>query len=127
MSTLTKPQALHIDLPMEAIEALCRKYDVEELSVCGSVLRDDFRSDSDVDFLVRFRNDDAGAWMGKLTDLEGEISRVLGRKVDVVSRPAVEQSENYLRRKHILGSVRTIYVAAAPQQSAPAAQPPGGK
>ena len=83
---------LRIHLPLEAIESLCRKYGVEELSVFGSVLRDDFGPDSDIDFLVRFQNDDCGPWMGKLLDLEQELSRLLGRKVDVVTRGAVEQS-----------------------------------
>ena len=77
----------------------------------GSVLRDDFRPDSDIDFLVRFQNDDFGPWMGKLLDLEEGLSKLLGRKVDVVTRGAVEQSENYLRRTHILGNARVIYVA----------------
>ncbi len=102
---------LRIDLPLEAIEALCRKYGVEELSVFGSVLRDDFQPDSDVDFLVRFKNEDAGPWMAKLTDLEEDLSRLLGRRVDVVTRAAVEQTENYLRRAHILNSAKVVYVA----------------
>jgi predicted nucleotidyltransferase len=48
----------NLELPMEAIAELCRKYQVEELAVFGSVLRDDFRMDSDVDFLVTFQNHD---------------------------------------------------------------------
>jgi uncharacterized protein len=102
---------LRIELPLEAIEALCRKHGVAELSVFGSVLRNDFGPESDVDFLVRFKNDDAGPWMGKFIDLEQELSALLGRKVDVVDRGGVEQSENYLRRRHILSSARAIYVA----------------
>ncbi len=109
--TLLKPEAARIDLPLEALAAICRKYDVQQLDVFGSALREDFGPHSDVDFLVRFRNDDAGEWMGKLTDLEREISQLLGRKVDVVSRPAVEESQNYLRRRHILATAKVIYVA----------------
>lgn len=81
------------------------------MDVFGSVLREEFGPHSDVDFLVRFQNDDAGPWAGKLTDLAQEISALIGRKVDMVSRPAVEQSENYLRRRHILGTAKVIYVA----------------
>lgn len=47
-----------VNLPAEGIAALCRKYSVEVLSVFGSVLRVDFRPDSDVDFLVVFKNED---------------------------------------------------------------------
>ena len=102
---------LKVDLPRGAIETLCRKYGVEELSVFGSVLREDFREDSDVDFLVRFRDNDAGPWGSKYDELAGELSALLGRGVDVVDRAGVEQSENYLRREHILRSARVIYVA----------------
>ena len=109
--TLLKPNTVKLDLPLEAIAAICRRYGVQELAVFGSVLRDDFGPDSDVDFLVRFQNDDAGPWMGKLEDLARDISELVGRKVDVVSWPAVEESENYLRRRHILSSARAIYVA----------------
>jgi predicted nucleotidyltransferase len=108
---LASPDLAHISFPLERIADLCQKYDVQELSLFGSVLRDDFRPDSDVDFLVRFRNDDAGPWAGKLTDLERDLSQLLERAVDVVTWPAVEQSENYLRRREILSTAKTIYVA----------------
>lgn len=109
--TVTQPENLRVALPLEQIAAICEKYGVAELSVFGSALREDFRSDSDVDFIVQFLNDDAGAWSGKFADLENALSTLLGRKVDVASRRAIEQSENYLRRKHILKSARIIYVA----------------
>ena len=100
-----------LPLPRDAIDTLCRKYGVEELSVFGSVLRDDFRPDSDVDFLVRFKDGDSGPWMSKLDELAKELSALLGRKVDVVDRGGIEHSSNYLRREHILKSARVIYVA----------------
>lgn len=101
----------NLRLPPAEIADLCRKYGVEELWVFGSALRDDFRDDSDVDFLVVFQNDDAGPWMGKFMDLEEELSKLLGRKVDVADKRGVEHSENYIRRRHILNSARQVYVA----------------
>jgi uncharacterized protein len=109
--TLTKPDNIRVDLPLEQIVQVCRKYDVVELDIFGSALRDDLRPDSDIDFLVVFRNDDAGPWMGKYTDMEQELTSLLGRRVDVVSRRAVEQSDNYLRRRHILQTARLVYAA----------------
>ena len=106
-----KPDSCKLDLPLNRIIELCKKYTVKELSAFGSVLRDDFRPDSDVDFLVVFEHDDYGPWMSKMTDLEEELSSVLGREVDLVSKHGVEQSENYIRRQHILSHVRPIYVA----------------
>ncbi len=108
---ITRPDDIQLELPYREIEALCRGYDVVELSIFGSALRDDFRPDSDVDFLVVFRNNDLGPWMSKLTDFQAALGRLLERKVDVVARSSVEQSENYIRRRRILSSARTIYVA----------------
>ena len=111
MSTIHLPDNLHLTFPREGIAAVCQKYGVSELSVFGSVLRDDFRGDSDVDFLVIFRDHDAGPWLAKHQDMEEELGRLLGRRVEVVSRRAVEQSRNYLRRNAILSSARVLYAA----------------
>ncbi len=100
-----------LPLPLGDISVLCKKYGVTELSVFGSVLRDDFRPDSDIDFLAVFENGDLDPWMSKLTDLEDELTELLDRKAEVVDKRSVEASENYIRRKHVLDSARVIYVA----------------
>jgi len=100
-----------LELPAGIIDDVCRKHGVEELSLFGSVLREDFGPDSDLDFLVVFKDNDAGPWMSKFMDLEEELSQALGRRVDVVDKRGVEQSENYIRRRHILSSARVLYVA----------------
>ena len=71
-----------IDLDQEAVEAFCRKHGLRKLSLFGSVLRDDFRPDSDVDVLVEFRE---GVRAGFLTmaAMERELSQLLGRRVDL--------------------------------------------
>jgi uncharacterized protein len=96
-------------LPMERIAELCRQTDVEELAVFGSYLRDDFRPESDIDFLAAFRDGDPGPWMSKLQQFERELGEMLKRKVDVVLKADVEASENWVRRQSILGSARVIY------------------
>jgi len=93
---------------LEAIRSLCREYDVAELSVFGSVLRDDFHSESDVDFLVAFRNADYGPFLSRLTDFEQALSAILAHPVDVATRESVESSENYIRKSHILERMRII-------------------
>jgi len=98
-------------LPLDAIAALCRKYRVAELAVFGSALRDDFRPDSDVDFLVKFEGNDYGPWMGKLTGLEEELASLLRRPVDLVDKAGIEQSRNPIRRRAILESAQVIYAA----------------
>ena len=96
-------------LPVAEIAELCRKYGVRELAVFGSVLRDDFGDESDIDFLVTFHNDDAGPWMSKLTDMQEALARLLNRNVDVAERRGVEESRNSIRRKHILESAVIVY------------------
>jgi len=99
-----------VDDSLQSIVELCREYGVQELAVFGSALRDDFGPDSDVDFLVTFKNDDYGPFLSKLMDFEEAMSALLGRPVDLATRRSVEQSDNYIRRNHILSSLRTIYV-----------------
>jgi len=111
MMTLTHPDNLRINLPLDAIAGACRLYGVSELAVFGSALREDFRPDSDVDFLVRFVDNNAGPWMGKIQDLEESLGLLLGRKVDVVSWRGVEKSTNPYRRDHILKHSRLVYAA----------------
>jgi predicted nucleotidyltransferase len=101
-----------IPLPLDEIAALCRKYDVTELSVFGSVLRDDFGPDSDVDFLVTFRNNDAGPWMPKFMYMEADLSALLGRPVDVVDRRGVMPRRNPIRRRSILSNAKATYDGA---------------
>ena len=111
MATITQPSSVRIHLPYAQIAALCERYGVRELAVFGSVLREDFGPESDIDFLVRFRNDDYGPWLGKLSDLQDELTALLGRRVELTTRPSVDQSDNYIRRKDILDSARVIYEA----------------
>lgn len=99
------PQA---DLPREAIEAFCRKWMIVKLELFGSVLREDFRPDSDIDFLVTF--DPKSRWsLFDLVSMEIELSAIVGRKVDLVCREGIEQSRNWIRRKAILESVELYY------------------
>ncbi len=99
-----------ISLPQAEIQAFCRRHRIQRLALFGSVLRDDFGPDSDVDVLVDFEE---GAEPGllEIVALQDELSRILGRAVDLVERKAVEQSENYIRRRHILDTAETVYVA----------------
>jgi hypothetical protein len=102
--------ASNLQLPVEPIERFCRVWKVAELALFGSVLRGDFRPDSDVDVLVTFAPD--AEWsVFDLTRMEEELSALLGRKVDLVERRAVEQSENYIRRRQILSTAEPVYVA----------------
>ena len=98
----------HIDTPLEEITAFCKRRQIIELALFGSVLRDDFSPESDVDVLVQF-DSQARHTLLDIAQMENELSRMLGREVDLIERTAVEQSRNYIRRKAILDSAETIY------------------
>ena len=101
---------IRIDIPYEKIAEFCKKWKIREFALFGSVLRDDFRPDSDIDVLVSF-TPDAKCGLFALVDMEEELKQIFGRKVDLVEKKSVEQSENYIRRKHILNSQVVLYVA----------------
>lgn len=99
-----------IPVDRDEIAAFCRRWKITNLSFFGSVLRDDFRPDSDVDVLVSFAPD--AHWsLFDMVHMQQEIQNILGRKVDLVSRRAVEASRNYIRRKAILSSTEVVYGA----------------
>ena len=101
---------IQIDVPVEKIRDFCRKRKVKEFSLFGSVLRDDFGPDSDVDVLVSFAEDARwGVW--DMVRMEDELAAILGREVDLVTRRGIESSLNYLRREAILASAETVHVA----------------
>lgn len=70
-----------IDIPQDKLGEICRRHHVRKLALFGSVLRDDFRPDSDVDVLVEF---EPGHVPGlEFFDMEAELCRLLGRKVEL--------------------------------------------
>src|SRR5687767_8613886 len=81
----------NLDLPMAEIQAFCQRWKLSELSLFGSVLRDDFRPDSDVDILVTFA-EDASWGLFEIFDAQKELAQILGRNVDLVERRSVEES-----------------------------------
>ena len=99
-----------IDIPQAEVTAFCRRWQITELALFGSVLREDFRQDSDVDVLVRF-HPKAGHSLFGLVRMEEELAGILGRPVDLIERTAVERSRNYLRRRSVLQAVQVIHAA----------------
>jgi predicted nucleotidyltransferase len=102
-----QPPKTRIPLPLAALETLCRKWKVRELALFGSVLREDFSPESDVDVLVTF---DSGApWSAwDLIAMQEELEALLGRKIDLVEKDAVH---NPFRRREILRSHQVVYAA----------------
>jgi hypothetical protein len=96
-----------ITIDRDRIQAFCSKWKVSELSVFGSALREDFRSDSDVDVLVSFAPD-ANWSLYDWADIEDELKAIFGREVDLVEK---EGLRNPFRRHAILTAREVIYAA----------------
>ncbi|CAN5831166.1 nucleotidyltransferase [soil metagenome] len=94
----------HIEIDEEKLAAICRRYHVRELALFGSILRNDFRDDSDIDVLVEFEPDARIGFIA-LQDFNEELESFLGRPVDVVTRNGL----NRFLREPVLSSARVVY------------------
>ncbi len=97
----------HIQIDQEQIAEFCRKWKIAEFSLFGSVLRDDFRCDSDVDILVSFA-EDAHWSLYEWVDMIEELKIIFKRKVDLVSKRGLR---NPFRRNEILTTREVLYAA----------------
>lgn len=97
-----------VEIPRHEIEVFCKRWAITEFSLFGSILREDFHADSDIDVLVRFAENARWSLLEHIR-MEEELTEILGRQVGIVPRAAVEASDNWIRRKHILSNMETIY------------------
>lgn len=98
----------HLNIEKDKVEAFCRKWKVAEFSLFGSVLRDDFRPDSDIDVLVNLQPDQQMT-IESFLDMKDELSAMFGgREVDLVQKRLLK---NPFRRYEILTSREVIYAA----------------
>lgn len=107
--TLSKPK-IKVTVPRKRLTEFCRRWKVSELALFGSVLRNDFRANSDVDLLVSFAPN-AKISLFDLVHMQNELKDMFGREVDLIERRAIEKSQNYIRRKSILENTKVIYAA----------------
>jgi uncharacterized protein len=98
----------NINLPMALIREFCHRWQIVEFALFGSVLRDDFNANSDIDILVTFAPESRTSLVDFVT-MEWELEDMLDRKVDLLTRQSVIDSPNWIRRKEILCTARVIY------------------
>ena len=99
---------LPIKLPLKEIESFCRRWEVVELSLFGSVLTSYFNEDSDIDVLVKFAHSSRRTLLD-VARMEREIQAIFKRKVDLVLKDGIAASKNTSRRDEILNSAKVIY------------------
>jgi len=95
-------------LPRTKLATFCKRWNVSEFALFGSVLRADFGPRSDVDVLVSF-TPKTRVTLFEMAQMQTELQSIFKRDVDLVSRRGVERSRNYLRRKRILDSAHVIH------------------
>ena len=100
----------HLEIEHQVLQTLCERWKIKRLWLFGSALRDDFTAESDIDLLVDFEAEADWSLLDHV-EIEQELSDLLGRPVDLVTRRAVEQSKNSIRRDAILTSAELVYVA----------------
>ena len=97
---------LKIKIPTEILDAFCQRYQVRRLSLFGSVLRDDFRADSDVDVLVQFDPDARVSFM-TLGKMQRELAALFKRPVDLIPQDGLKP----VIREEVLASAQEVYAA----------------
>ena len=96
-----------IDYDKEKLRDFCRKWKITEFSLFGSVVRDDFGPESDVDALVTF--EEGAPWsLISMVHMEDELVEIFGRPVDLLTRRSIERSLNPIRRDSILGNAVSL-------------------
>lgn len=95
-------------ISQESLNQFCRRWAIKELALFGSILREDFGAESDIDVLVTF-SPEANWGLLDHVQMELELADLLGRDVDLLTRRAVERSQNPIRRNEILATAQTIY------------------
>ena len=91
------------------LREFCQQNKITELSVFGSILREDFNLHSDMDLLVKF-DPNAHISLMDMIKIENELKIFLKRNIDLVSKKAIENSKNWIRRQNILNNTEIIYV-----------------
>jgi predicted nucleotidyltransferase len=95
-------------LPITEVAKFCQRWKIQELALFGSALRDDFRSDSDVDLLVTFATDADWGLLDHVR-MQQELQTLLRRDVDLITKRALERSRNWLRRREILKTAQVLF------------------
>jgi uncharacterized protein len=109
MPTQLSPQYQdRLRLSRSNIIEFCQRWQIFELSLFGSILREDFREDSDIDLLLNFAPQ-AKQGLLTLAKIKDELESISGRSVDIAIKASVENSENWIRRAEILNTAQVIY------------------
>lgn len=100
-------QSFAIPISQQEIEEFCQRWKVKEFYLFGSVLRDDFNEQSDIDVMVQFFPNPG--WGLEFVTMKYELEEIFSCKVDLVTKKSIERSHNWIRREDILSTAKLIY------------------
>jgi predicted nucleotidyltransferase len=103
---MVEARLMDVEIDQQCIAEFCHRWQVSELALFGSVLRDDFRPDSDIDILVEFQPEARREFVD-FEDMAAELGAMFGRRVDVVPKRGLRPR----LREEVLGSARVVYAA----------------
>jgi hypothetical protein len=100
----------NLKIPQDKLASFSRRWRIRELALFGSALREDFGPESDLDILVTFEPEVEWSLFDHVR-MERELEALLGRSIDLVSKRAVERSENWILRREIFDTAEVFYVS----------------
>lgn len=100
----------NINISEDQIREICKRFFITELSLFGSALREDFNDNSDIDLLIEFMPGSRIS-LFDIIDLQDEFKKLFGRNVDIVSKNAIRNSRNYIKKRLILDNHKVIYAS----------------
>ena len=92
----------------DEMSVFCRKWGIVSMALFGSILRPDFKQDSDIDLLIAFSSEARQGFL-TLAKIKHELESMIGRSVDVSVKESIEESNNWIRRQEILATAQMIY------------------
>ncbi|MGL5083911.1 MAG: nucleotidyltransferase family protein [Microcoleaceae cyanobacterium] len=99
-----------LNITPEQLVGFCKQHHILELALFGSILRDDFKPDSDIDILIIFdHQSNPHLSLMDLVSMEYQLEDMVGREVDLIEKRSIVDSHNWIRRNNILNTAQVIY------------------
>ncbi|WP_373480082.1 nucleotidyltransferase family protein [Geminocystis sp.] len=99
-----------LEISEDIIIKFCQRFKIQQLAVFGSILRDDFNVDSDIDFLITLSSD-VKLNLTFFQLMETDLKNLVNRDIDIIFKDNLKRSSNWIRKKEILTTAEVIYEA----------------
>lgn len=110
LENIKKKIESRLGVSLEIIFGFCQRFQIKQLALFGSILRDDFTVDSDIDFLITLSSDVELNW-SFFELMETELKNLVNRDIDIIFKENLERSSNWIKKKEIFTTAEVIYEA----------------